>query len=142
MSRKKTRKSKSEIKNFETNPFDSLGELNSLPEGPDRSSSPAEESSKVIPPQRTSRRNRKNTSRGRLDITRETAHRGGKVVIVVSGFKGIGMPEKKELAKKIQQSCGVGGTVKDGRIEIRGDNRDEVKRILTEAGFNPVFAGG
>lgn len=142
MSRKKTRKSKSEIQNFEPNPFDSLGALNNLPEGPGLSSPQETETSNMIPPQRTSRRNRKNTNRGRLDISRETAHRGGKVVIVVSGFKGIGLPEKKELAKKIQQSCGVGGTVKDGRIEIRGDNRDEVKRILTEAGFTPVFAGG
>jgi translation initiation factor 1 len=36
----------------------------------------------------------------------------------------------------------VGGTVKEGRIEIQGDKREEVKRILTEAGFQPVFAGG
>ncbi|MCL4103635.1 UNVERIFIED_CONTAM: hypothetical protein GTU68_059714 [Idotea baltica] len=93
-------------------------------------------------PQPTSRRNRKNTSRGRLDIVRESAHRGGKTVTVISGFKGIGIPEIKELAKKIQKSCGVGGAVKGGRIEIQGDNREVVKRILEEAGFNPVFAGG
>ena len=81
-------------------------------------------------------------NRGRIDIVRQTAHRGGKAVTVAKGFKGIGLPEKKELAKKIQKACGVGGTVKDGCIEIQGDNRETMMRILTEAGFNPVFAGG
>ena len=32
--------------------------------------------------------------------------------------------------------------VKDGRIEIQGDKREEVARILSQAGFRPVFAGG
>ena len=61
---------------------------------------------------------------------------------MVENFIGIGLPEKQALAKKMQKACGVGGTVKDGCIEIQGDKRDEVKRILLEAGFNPVFAGG
>jgi len=37
---------------------------------------------------------------------------------------------------------GTGGTVKEGRIEIQGDKRTEVARILAEANFQPVFAGG
>ena len=90
----------------------------------------------------TSKRGEKNTNRGRLDIIRQTAHRGGKGVTVVKGFKGIGLPEKKALAKQMQLACGCGGTVKDGVIEIQGDQRDAVECILTEAGFKPVFAGG
>ena len=39
-------------------------------------------------------------------------------------------------------ACGTGGTVKEGRIEIQGDKRAEVAKILAEAGFRPVFAGG
>lgn len=80
--------------------------------------------------------------RGRVDIIRHTAHRGGKTVTVVTGFVGIGQAEKERLAKAMQQACGAGGTVKEGRIEIQGDQRKAVARILTEAGFRPVFAGG
>lgn len=81
-------------------------------------------------------------NRGRVDIIRQTAHRGGKTVTVVKNFVGIGLPEKERLAKAMQKACGTGGTVKDGQIEIQGDKRPEVARILTEAGFRPVFAGG
>ena len=81
-------------------------------------------------------------SRGRVDIIRQTAHRGGKTVTVVTGFVGIGQAEKESLAKEMQRACGAGGTVKEGSIEIQGDQRDTVARILTKAGFRPVFAGG
>ena len=81
-------------------------------------------------------------NRGRVDILRSTAGRGGKTVTVVQGFVGIGLPEKEILAKKMQRRCGCGGTVKDGRIEIQGDQRDVVAEVLVEAGFRPVFAGG
>jgi translation initiation factor 1 len=81
-------------------------------------------------------------NRGRVDITRQTAGRGGKTVTVASGFVGIGQPEKEQLAKKMQKACGAGGTVKDGCIEIQGDKREQMARILREAGFRPVFAGG
>ena len=85
---------------------------------------------------------RKNKDRGRVDIIRQTAGRGGKVVTVIKGFVGIGLPEKERLARAMQKACGTGGTVKDGRIEIQGDKRTEVARILVEANFRPVFAGG
>ena len=81
-------------------------------------------------------------NRGRVDIIRQKAGRGGKTVTVVTGFVGIGLPEKEKLAKAMQRTCGTGGTVKDGNIEIQGDKREEIARILTEAGFRPVFAGG
>ena len=80
--------------------------------------------------------------RGRVDILRVKAGRGGKTVTVVKNFVGIGLPEKEQLAKAMQRACGTGGTVKAGQIEIQGDQRVEVARILTEANFQPVFAGG
>ena len=116
------------------NPFANLN-LEGLPAGPSTplSTSPAPAESK---------RGKPNKNRGRVDIIRSTAHRGGKTVTVVSGFVGIGLPEKEQLAKQMQKVCGTGGTVKEGRIEIQGDRREEIARILTVAGFRPVFAGG
>jgi len=116
------------------NPF---AELNSdgLPPGPKESPAGAADR-----PAAESTAPRKN--RGRVDIKRQTAGRGGKTVTVVTGFVGIGLPEKEKLAKQIQKACGTGGTVKNGAIEIQGDKRAEVARVLTEAGFRPVFAGG
>ena len=81
-------------------------------------------------------------NRGRVDIKRTTAGRGGKTVTIVTGFIGIGLPEKESLAKKMRNACGCGGTVKEGEIEIQGDQREKIAQILTEAGFRPVFAGG
>ncbi len=90
----------------------------------------------------SSGRKEPNRNRGRVDITRETGGRGGKTVSVVSGFVGIGEAEKDKLAKAMRAACGCGGTVKDGRIEIQGDQRETIAKILTDAGFRPVFAGG
>jgi translation initiation factor 1 len=116
------------------NPFEQLSNAG-LPPGPqDPPPSPS------VPPSQCASTPRKN--RGRVDIIRQTAHRGGKTVTVVTGFVGIGLPEKEKLAKQIQKACGTGGTVKEGRIEIQGDRRAEAARILEEAGFRPVFAGG
>lgn len=81
-------------------------------------------------------------NRGRVEIRRETGGRGGKTVTTIGGFVGIGLPEKESLCKKMRGACGCGGTVKDGVIEIQGDQREKIAAILTAAGFRPVFAGG
>lgn len=81
-------------------------------------------------------------NRGRVDVLRSTAGRGGKTVTIAQNFVGIGLPEKEALCKKMRGAAGCGGTVKDGAIEIQGDQREVVARILREAGFRPVMAGG
>lgn len=96
----------------------------------------------LVQPAKTSTRGQPNTNRGRVDIKRTTAGRGGKTVTLVTGFVGIGLPEKESLCKKMRSACGCGGTVKDGDIEIQGDQREKIAAILSEAGFRPVFAGG
>ena len=111
------------------NPF---GALNSagLPAAPTQGMAPQ---NTPRPPER---------NRGRVDVRRETGNRGGKTVTVIDGFIGIGLPEKEQLAKKMRAACGCGGTVKDGAIEIQGDQREKIAQILTAAGFRPVMAGG
>lgn len=118
---------------FGHNPFDSLSSAG-LPPAPEVREDLA---APVTGPTKPVKKNR-----GRVDIIRQKAGRGGKTVTVVKGFVGIGLPEKEQLAKAMQKACGTGGTVKDGQIEIQGDKREEVARILTEAHFRPVFAGG
>jgi translation initiation factor 1 len=115
---------------FGHNPFDTLSSegLPTTAEG-----APADARTESKPKQK---------NRGRVDILRHTAGRGGKTVTVVKGFVGIGLPEKEQLAKAMQKACGSGGTVKNGQIEIQGDKRAEVARILREENFRPVFAGG
>lgn len=115
-----------------TSPFAALKHLQVPPDSLSQAGSRQSASEPTLPKK----------TRGRVDILRQTAHRGGKTVTVITGFVGIGQAEKEALAKQMQTVCGAGGTVKDGRIEIQGDHRDTVARILAEAGFRPVFAGG
>jgi translation initiation factor 1 len=112
----------------------------SMPVNPANAQSSQDKSRAGSSQQRDKIENPKN--RGRLDIKRTTAGRGGKTVTIVTGFTGIGLPEKESLAKKMRNACGCGGTVKDGEIEIQGDQREKIAQILTDAGFRPVFAGG
>ena len=130
MSRKKERISTEGGQPLANNPFASLN-LEGLPEGLEKL--PAEKS-KPSPPAKK--------NRGRVDIMRQTAHRGGKTVTVVSGFQDITAEELERLAKRMQRSCGSGGTVKDRTIEIQGDKREALAQILQDEGFRPVFAGG
>jgi translation initiation factor 1 len=114
------------------NPFAALGGLGDLPAGP----------ATPTPPAAGSKRREPNRNRGRVEIRRLTGGKGGKTVTAISGFKGIAAAELAQLAKRMQKSCGAGGTVKGGQIEIQGDKREQVAAILSEAGFRPVMAGG
>ena len=72
----------------------------------------------------------------------ETKGRGGKGVTVVRGL-GLAEPELAVLGKKLKAACGVGGTAKDGVVELQGDHRDRVMAILKTQGFaNVKRAGG
>ncbi len=78
---------------------------------------------------------------GIVRVSRESKGRGGKVVTLVTGVPLIG-PELKTLAKELKKKCGVGGGLKDGVIEIQGEQRDLLVRELTKRGFTVKKSGG
>ena len=73
---------------------------------------------------------------GRVVLRKETAHRGGKTVIVVHDFAPqIQLRKIEELAKKLRSACGCGGTVKERTIEIQGNQPGKIRQLLEQEGF-------
>lgn len=59
--------------------------------------------------------------------------RFGKKVTIVEGIEEKANP--KQLAKRLKTSLACGGTFKLGRIELRGEHKNKVKKLLIESGF-------
>ena len=78
---------------------------------------------------------------GRVKVRRETAGRRGKAVTTVSNVP-LDDAGLRELAGRLKKRCGVGGSAKDGVIELQGDHRDAVVEMLRDAGYDVVLAGG
>ena len=73
---------------------------------------------------------------GRVILRRETAHRGGKAVIVIHDFPSEIPDEQLEiLAKRLRQALGTGGTVKGRTIEMQGEQAVKVRAFLEKDGF-------
>src|SRR5215217_8099559 len=68
---------------------------------------------------------------GRVVLRKETAQRGGKVVIVVYDF-ATHLPASviESVAKTLREQCGCGGTVKGRTIEVQGDQASRIREIL------------
>jgi translation initiation factor 1 len=81
------------------------------------------------------------TACGRVKVRRETAGRRGKAVTTVSGVP-LDDAALRELAGRLKKRCGVGGSAKNGVIELQGDHRDVVVEMLRESGYDVVLAGG
>lgn len=78
---------------------------------------------------------------GIVRVSRSTAGRKGKGVTIVTGVPLEGKA-LKELAKRLKQKCGSGGTLKDGVIEIQGEHRDQLVEELQKQGWSVKRAGG
>jgi len=78
---------------------------------------------------------------GRVKVRRETSGRRGKAVTTVSGL-ALDDDGLRLVAGRLKKRCGVGGSVKDGVIELQGDHRTVVVEVLTAAGHDVVLAGG
>ncbi|MCK9589084.1 MAG: translation initiation factor [Terrimicrobiaceae bacterium] len=75
-------------------------------------------------------------SPGRVVLRKEKSHRGGKPVIVVSGFSaGFPVREIERLASEARKQLGCGGTVRDREMEFQGDNPAAVRKVFQAAGF-------
>ncbi|MBN2746918.1 MAG: translation initiation factor [Bacteroidales bacterium] len=76
-----------------------------------------------------------------LKIWLEKGGRGGKVASVVKGFIGT-EDDLKDLAAKLKNKLGTGGSAKDNEIIIQGDHRDKILNLLTSTGYKAKKAGG
>jgi protein-tyrosine phosphatase len=76
-----------------------------------------------------------------LKVGRETAGRRGKGVTTVFDLP-LSDDGVRELAALLKQRCGTGGTVKDGRIEIQGDQRERIVAELEKLGYKVKRVGG
>jgi predicted translation initiation factor SUI1 len=74
-------------------------------------------------------------------VGREAAGRRGKGVTTVFDVP-LDEEALRELAGKLKQRCGTGGTVKDSRIEIQGDQRERIVAELEKLGFKVKRVGG
>jgi translation initiation factor 1 len=77
----------------------------------------------------------------RVRVGREVAGRGGKGVSVITGLP-LNEAALEALATQLKKSCGAGGAVKDGRIEIQGDHRDRLVAELIKLGYDAKRSGG
>jgi translation initiation factor 1 len=78
---------------------------------------------------------------GRVKVRRETSGRRGKAVTTVANVP-LDDDGLRELAGQLKKRCGVGGSVKDGVIELQGDHREVVLEALKADGYDAVLAGG
>jgi translation initiation factor 1 len=136
------------------NPFAMLGELDALkslpvptqPE-PEPDKAPAEadggsfdsaQDRRRPPLQKPPKPVYAKNSRGRLVLRREKKDRGGKVVVVVSGFAelpGANAVMIGNLAKELKGKLGCGGSFDRSEIVLQGDRAAAVNALLEELGF-------
>ena len=78
---------------------------------------------------------------GRVKVRREVAGRRGKGVTTIANVP-LDDAGLRALAGRLKKRCGVGGSVKDGVIELQGDHRNVVIDVLKADGYDVVAAGG
>jgi translation initiation factor 1 len=71
----------------------------------------------------------------------ESKGRGGKGMTLVKGLI-LATADLAALAKTLKQTCGTGGTVKEGVIEIQGQEREKIAEVLKKLGYKVKLASG
>lgn len=131
-----SKRSKSKIstdgadKAFVSNPFGALN-AGGLPSGP------------TAEQMRPKTVEKKAKSKGRVEVRREKAGRGGKTVTTLREFPTcIPLKELEAMTFKFKKTCACGGALKGRAIELQGDVCDRVIGELEKLGYKPVRAGG
>jgi len=136
---------------LQQNPFAMLGELDALknlpkpePE-PEKKAASCDVAKPTSPGQhshdcrsRATRPAIPKNSRGRLILRREKKDRGGKTVVVISGFAelpGANSVMIADLAKELKGKLGCGGSFDRQEIVLQGDRAAAVNALLEELGF-------
>lgn len=120
------------------NPFAVLGELDALKDLPRPKPEAPKPTTEVARPAKLPKMTYPKNSRGRLILRRETKDRGGKVVVVVSGFAelpGANAVMIANLAKELKGKLGCGGSFDRHEIVLQGDRAAAVNALLEELGF-------
>jgi translation initiation factor 1 len=77
----------------------------------------------------------------RVRVQRTKAGKGGKLVTAITGLEAP-EAELKALLRQLKAAAGTGGTLKEGVIELQGDQVAPALAALEQAGFRPKQAGG
>ncbi|MCS6906084.1 MAG: translation initiation factor [Bacteroidia bacterium] len=75
-----------------------------------------------------------------LRITLDKKLKGGKKATIIYNFQGT-TQDLEELGKILKIRCGVGGSVKDGKIILQGDFLERAKIELQKMGYKVKAAG-
>lgn len=67
-------------------------------------------------------------------LSLDTKGRKGKSVTLVSGLHH-NPATLKEIARALKEHCGTGGTLKDGNIELQGDQRERAAEKLRRMNY-------
>jgi translation initiation factor 1 len=69
-----------------------------------------------------------------VHLALDTHGRKGKIVTIVSGLQH-NPTTMEDIARMLKQFCGTGGTVKEGKIELQGDQRARAAEKLKEMNY-------
>ena len=85
----------------------------------------------------------KTKSKGRVEVRREKAGRGGKTVTTLREFPShVPLATLEAMTFDLKKTCACGGTLKGRVIELQGDVCERVCNELSARGYQAVRAGG
>lgn len=78
----------------------------------------------------------KKAKRTRLKIDVEKKGRGGKTATIIYGFDGHDDDQVADVARRLKQRLGIGGSSRGGEILLQGEVRAKAAAALRELGYD------